>query len=67
MLNLDNAKDNKNTTLWGVGIILGAVGAVMANQFDGNTSTTAEWGAVLVAVLAGIKLIFGAKDAAEKP
>jgi hypothetical protein len=66
MFNFNNAKESKNTTLWGVGIILGAVGALMVNQFDGDTSTTAEWGAVLVAAVAGMKLIFGAKDP-EKP
>lgn len=61
MLNLSNAKD-KNTTLWGIGIILGAVGSLMVAQFDGDLTTNAEWGAVLVAAVAGIKLIFGAKD-----
>lgn len=61
MLNLSNAKD-KNTTLWGIGIILGAVGSLMVAQFDGDMATNAEWGAVLVAAVAGVKLIFGAKD-----
>lgn len=61
MFNITNAKD-KNTTMWGIGIILGAVGSLMVAQFDGDASTTAEWGAVLVAAVAGIKLIFGSKD-----
>lgn len=61
MLNLSNAKD-KNTTFWGIGIILGAIGSLMVAQFDGDMGTNAEWGAVLVAAVAGIKLIFGSKD-----
>lgn len=61
MMNLTNAKE-KNTTVWGIGIILGAVGSLLVAQFDGDPATTAEWGAVFVAALAGVKLIFGSKD-----
>lgn len=63
MFNLDNAKD-KNTTIWGIGILVAAVGAALTAQFDGDTSTTIQWAALATSALAAIKLIFGSKDPA---
>lgn len=62
-MNLENSKD-KNTTIWGIGILLAAVGTALAAQFDGDSSTTIQWAAVATSALAGVKLIFGSKDPA---
>lgn len=62
MFNLDNFKNQKNTTVWGIGVVLGAVSSLLIAQFDGDPATTTQWAAALAAVLGGVKLMFGAKD-----
>ena len=63
MFNLDNFKNQKNTTVWGIGVVLSAIAAILVAQFDGNAATNTEWAAAVAAVLGGVKLMFGAKDA----
>ena len=62
-MNFDNAKD-KNTTIWGIGILLAAAGTALVAQFDGDTTTNIQWAAIATAALAAVKLIFGSKDPA---
>ena len=45
------------TTVFGVLVILGALVAVGVAFLDGDPSTVPDWGAVWVAVLAGVGLI----------
>jgi len=53
---------NLNTTLWGVGAILVAVGNALVALFDGNPASGFDIGPTLAAILAGVGLI-NAKDA----
>lgn len=57
-------KENKNTTLAGIGAILVAVGAAMKAYFDGDAATTVDLATTIAALMAGIGLIF-AKDATK--
>ena len=60
-MNFENAKD-KNTTIWGIGILLAAVGTALVAQFDGDATTNIQWAAIATSVIAAVKLIFGSKD-----
>lgn len=57
-------KENKNTTLAGIGAILVAVGAAMKAYFDGDAATSIDIAATVAALIAGVGLIF-ARDASN--
>jgi hypothetical protein len=53
----------KNTTLWGIGVLLGglaALGQAMTAQWDGDPATSANWSAALTglatAAIAAVRL-----------
>ena len=50
-------KKSWKTTAAGIGAILVAVGSALTAMFDADPATTADWGAVIAAVIAGIGLI----------
>ena len=45
------------TTAAGIGAILVAVGAALSAHFDTDSTTVADWGAVLAALIVGVGLI----------
>lgn len=55
-------KENKNTTIAGIGAILIAVGAALNAYFDGDAATSVDLATTVAALIAGIGLIM-AKDA----
>jgi hypothetical protein len=57
---------NWQTTLFGVGGILAAVGTALQAQFDGDPATSPNWPVVASLILLGIGNIF-AKDAKAQP
>lgn len=44
------------TTVAGIAALLAVVATAIASQFDGDASTTAEWGAVVTAVFVALGL-----------
>lgn len=56
---------NRNTTLFGIGMILTAVGTALTALFDGKPETSADFAVLVPTVLGGIGLIF-AKDAKKE-
>ena len=55
-------KENKNTTIAGIGAILIAVGAALNAYFDGDAATSVDLATTVAALIAGIGLMM-AKDA----
>ena len=55
---------NRNTTVLGVATILAAVANALIAWFDGDASTSVDFGTALAAIMAGIGLI---KAADAKP
>jgi len=45
------------TTAAGIGAILTAAGMALSAHFDGDSTTVADWGAVLAALIIGVGLI----------
>ena len=58
-------KENRNTTIAGIGAILVAVGGVLTALFDGDVTTVPDWTTAVAAAIAGVGLIV-AKDAQAK-
>ena len=58
--------NNRNTTGFGIGSILVAVGGVLTALFDGNPATLPDYATAVAAILAGVGLIM-AKDAKKGP
>ena len=56
--------NNRNTTMAGIGAIIGAIGSGLTAMFDGDPTTVADFGSAVAAIIAGIGLIL-AKDAAN--
>ncbi len=50
-------KKSWKTTVAGVASIVAAVAFAIANQFDANPATVADWGAVIAALSAGVGLV----------
>lgn len=50
-------KKSWKTTTAGIGAILVAWGSALTAMFDNDPTTTADWGAVFAAVIAGIGLL----------
>lgn len=58
-------KENRNTTIAGIGAILVAVGGILTALFDGDAATVPDWTTAIAATIAGVGLI-AAKDAPKK-
>jgi hypothetical protein len=58
--------NNRNTTGFGIGSILVAVGALLTALFDGDPATLPDYATAVAAILAGVGLIM-AKDAKKGP
>jgi hypothetical protein len=55
-----NIFQNRNTTGFGIGSILVAVGGVLTALFDGDPLTVPDYATAVAAVLAGVGLIMSA-------
>jgi hypothetical protein len=51
------------TTVAGIAAIVASVAAAIVAEFDGDPATTAEWGVVITAFIAGIGLLFARDNA----
>lgn len=49
----------KNLTVVGVCVILGALSAAGAAQFDGDPTTNIDWAALYAALSAGVAMVMG--------